>query len=144
MEEAKRQHLEFIQNIISRMNSNCAQAKTVNVTIVSALLAIYASTNNIIFIFLGIAPTLLLGFIDSYYLLQERKFRGIYEDVAGLKNRVRVKLYEMPIEKYTGKLHKKFSYWNVFLSKTISGFYLPIIVFLIVLSCILKNNCLNI
>ena len=66
--EEKRQQLEFIQNIITRMNTNSFPIKGIAITIVSALLAIYASTQNVFFIFLGIFPTLLFWFLDSYYL----------------------------------------------------------------------------
>jgi hypothetical protein len=100
MEEEKRQHLEFIQNVITRMNTNSFQIKGMAVTIVSALIAIYASTGNTAFIFLGIAPTVLFWFLDSYYLQQERKFRGVYNNVARLKNDVEIKPYEMPIQKF--------------------------------------------
>jgi Mg2+ and Co2+ transporter CorA len=79
MDEARRQHLEFIQNVITRMNTNSFQIKGMTITIVSALLAIYASTTNVVFVFLSIAPTLLFWFLDSYYLQQERKFRGVYK-----------------------------------------------------------------
>jgi hypothetical protein len=143
MEEEKRQHLEFIQDVITRMNTNCSQAKAIAITVVSALLAIYASTQNIMFILLGIAPTILFWFLDAYYLQLERKFRGIYEDVAGLEKRVEVRLYEMPIEKYTRTLHKKFSYWNVFSSKTVLGLYLTLVLFLVIIACVLKFNCLR-
>lgn len=37
-------HLEFIQNSITRMNQNSFQIKTFTITIVAALLAVYAST----------------------------------------------------------------------------------------------------
>ena len=72
MNEEKRQHLEFIQNIIARMNANSFQIKGMTITIVSALMAIYAASENISFIFIGIFPTLLFWFLDSYYLQQER------------------------------------------------------------------------
>jgi len=141
--EEKRQHLEFIQNIITRLNSNCAQVKGITITVVSALMAIYASTSNVMFIFLGIIPTLLFWFLDSYYLQQERKFRGVYEDVAGIEHRVDVRLYEMPIKKYTRKVDKKFSYCNVFFSKTIFWLYFSIITFLSTIGIILNYSCLT-
>jgi hypothetical protein len=144
MEEEKRQHLEFIQNVITRMNTNSFQIKGLAITIVTALMAIYASTPKVIFIFLGIPPTVLFWFLDSYYLQQERKFRGIYNDVTGLKEIIKVKPYEMPIQKYTKKIDKQFSYWHVFRSKTIVWLYLSVIVFLIVIGILLKyKDCLT-
>ena len=55
----KRQHLEFIRNIIARMNTNSFRLKGMAITIVSALTAICASAQNVIFVFLGIPPALL-------------------------------------------------------------------------------------
>ena len=77
MFEAKKQHLEFIQSVITRMNTNSFQIKGMAVAIVSALLAVYAATNNAAFIFLSIVPTILFWLLDSYCLQQERKFRGV-------------------------------------------------------------------
>jgi len=143
MEENKRQHLEFIQNVITRMNTNSFQIKGLAITIVTALLAIYASTPKVIFVFLGVPPTLLFWFLDTYYLQQERKFRGVYNDVTGLKNIIEVKPYEMPIQKYTAKIDRQFSYWNVFFSKTIKWLYLSVIFFLLVIGILLKfKDCI--
>ena len=106
------------------MNANSFQIKGLGITLVTALMAVYASTKNVTFIFLGILPLLLFWFLDSYYLQQERKFRGIYNDVTGLKEKISIRPYEMPIHKYTKELDKQFSYWNVFFSPTIKWLYL--------------------
>ena len=145
MTEEKRQHLEFIQNVITRMNTNSFQIKGMAVTIVSALIAIYATTTNIAFVFLGIVPTLLFWFLDSYYLQQERKFIGVYNNVAGLKNDVEIKLYEMPIHEFKSG---KYCFCKTFFSKTIAWLY-GSIVFLLLLGglmlkfkdCIIIINC---
>lgn len=143
MEEDKRQHLEFIQNIITRMNTNSFQLKGLSITLVSALMAIYASNHKLIFLLIGIPPTILFWFLDSYYLQQERKFRGVYNDVTGLKNKIEVKLYEIPIQKYTKEIDKQYSYCNVLLSKTIVSLYLSIVIFLIIVSLLIKfKDCI--
>lgn len=138
MEDEKRQHLEFIQNIITRMNTNSFQLKGLAITIVSALMAIYASNPKVIFIFIGIPPTILFWFLDSYYLQQERKFRGVYDDVTGLKHNIEVKLYEMPINKYTKQIDKQYSYLNVFFSSTIAWLYLSIVILLCCIILLIK------
>ena len=143
MDEDRRQHLEFIQNVITRMNANSFQLKGLTIAIVTALFGIYATTANVIFVFLGIFPTLLFWFLDSYYLLQERKFRGIYNDVTGLKNVIVVKPYEMPIQKYTRKIHKQYSYWNVLISPTIFWLYFSVIALLIISGFLLCFDCFN-
>jgi len=143
MGEKKRQHLEFIQNIITRMNTNSFQLKGLTITIVSALMAVYASNPKVLFVFLGIPPTILFWFLDTYYLQQERKFRGVYNDVAKLKNNVAVKRYEMPIHKYDKSIDKQYSYWNVLFSKTIVWLYVSIIIFLLIIGFIIKfKDCL--
>ena len=80
----KIKHLEFIQNVITRMNTNSFQIKGWSIVIASALLAIYASTKDNYFFLVAVFPTLIFWFLDAYYLNQERKFRGLYNDVAGV------------------------------------------------------------
>ncbi len=134
-------HLEFIQNIITRMNTNSFQIKSLAITIVAAFLGIYASTQLLSFILIGLFPTLILWFLDSYYLQQERKFRGLYNDVAGIASKNVIKPFGMPINLYNGG---SFSYCNVLFSKTILGFYLPIILLLIISFTIIffSKNCI--
>lgn len=134
MTQEKMQHLEFIQNSITRMNTNSFQIKGIAITIVTALLAIYVSNKNICFIFLPIIPTILFWFLDSYYLQQERKLRGIYNDVAGLNSLNSVRDYEMPLSSYTGN---GFSFTESFWSKTIAWIYLTIILILLCVGLLL-------
>ena len=134
---SKEKHLEFIQGIITRMNTNSFQIKGLTITIASALIAIYASTKKIEFIFIGIIPAIFFWFLDAYYLQQERKFRGVYNDVAGITTINIVKEFEMPIHKYK---KGKYCYFNVFKSKTIIWFYLSIIIILLISGFILCKN----
>jgi hypothetical protein len=138
--EGKRQHLEFIQNVITRMNSNSFQIKELTVLIVTAALAIYAAERISLMLLIPVLPTIVLWLLDSYYLQQERKFRGIYDDVAGLKNINTVKLYEMPIQKYTPDKKKSFGFRDVVFSSTICPFYILLIItpciFFIVVECL--------
>jgi len=143
MTDDQRKHLEFIQNIITRMNTNSFQIKEWTVILVSALLALYASTKNPFFILAGVFPAIIFWFLDTYYLTQERKFRGLYNDVAGVTDNSKdIKLYEMRPDLYIGG---KYSYCNVFFSVTILILYLSIIIILIGLfvffqSCLLKGG----
>jgi len=136
MMENKLKHLEFIQNVITRMNTNSFQIKGLGITIVAALLAVYASNQKINFIFIAILPTIIFWFLDAYYLQQERKFRGLYNDVAGVsKNPKEIKLFEMRPDLYT---KGKYCYFNNLFSKTIWIIYLPIIILLITIYFYLK------
>jgi hypothetical protein len=122
-------HLEFIQDAITRMNSNSFQMKSWMLVLVTALLGSFANTGNQSFILLALLPTVIFWGLDTYYLQQERKFRGIYNDVTGLsKEPKEIKPFAMPINLYEGG---KYSFMDVFLSITILPLYLLIIVILL-------------
>lgn len=96
MNEDQRLHLQFIQNVITRMNVNSFQVKTWTVSIIVALVALAVNSKNYMYILISVVPTILFWTLDSYYLQQERKFRGLYKDVV-LGN---VPLYLMQINRY--------------------------------------------
>lgn len=130
MGEDKIKHLEFIQANIARMGQNSFQMKGWAVTIIAALLALFAASTeascqgNVYYILTAILPTIVFWYLDSYYLKQERKFRGIYNDVAMLSkesDRIEVRPFEMPLNKYE---RGKYSLWGVALSKTVWPLYL--------------------
>jgi hypothetical protein len=141
MKNSKLKHLEFIQSIITRMNTNSFQIKGMSVTITAALLALYAGSNKPLFLAVPLIPTILFWFLDAYYLQQERKFRGVYNDVAKLNNvgkGIVIRAFEMPLQKY---IDGKYSYLNVFWSKTICPFYFLPILFLLFTTIILLKPC---
>ena len=132
MENNKIKHLEFIQSTITRMNQNSFQIKGWMITLVSALLALYASSEKVVYSLIAIVPTIVFWFLDAYYLQQERRFRGVYNDVAGLSpddSRINVREFEMPIQKYQCG---KYCYFNVLFSRTIFPLYGIVIVGLVV------------
>jgi len=121
-------HLEFIQSVVTRMNANSFQLKGWAIAVYSALLVLFASSDgNELYLYMTVVPILLFWFLDTYYLQQERKFRGIYNDVANLSSestKINVRLFEMPIHKYNGG---KYSYWNVMWSRTVWPLYVTMI-----------------
>jgi len=138
METDKLKHLEFIQNVVTRMNTNSFQIKGWSITIVSATLALYASTKNECFILVGVFPSLIFWFLDTYYLTQERKFRGLYNDVAGVSEKpFDLKPFAMRPDLYVGG---KYRYCKVFWSTTIWKLYLPVIIMLAGIFIYLKVN----
>ena len=64
-------HLEFIQNIITRINTNSFQLKGMSVTITAALLALTATNFNILFASVVYFSLLIFWGLDAYYLSQE-------------------------------------------------------------------------
>ena len=131
MDNNKIKHLEFIQSTITRMNQNSFQIKGWMITLVSALLALYASCEKVAYILIAIVPAIVFWLLDAYYLQQERRFRGVYNDVAGLSpddSRINVREFEMPIQKYQCG---KYCYFNVLFSRTIFPLYGIVIVGLV-------------
>lgn len=117
-------HLEFIQSNISRMNQCSFQMKGWAVTVLSAFLAIFASsatgdkTGNTMYLFLAIVPTALFWILDSIYLSKEHKMIALYNDVAKVskeEDRLDIKPYEIPLLKYRGW---KYSVFKAMLSPT--------------------------
>lgn len=125
MTDKQIKHLEFLQNAITRTNSNSFQMKGIAITIVSAMLAIYASNSKPLVFLMAVPSTIIFWCIDSYYLQVERKLRAIYDDVIGIKSHVAVGLFEFPLKKYKGK-DSRFNYLNCMFSSTIWTLYLPI------------------
>ncbi|WP_318492528.1 hypothetical protein [Photobacterium leiognathi] len=125
MNNAEQKHLEFVQNVVTRMNSNSFQIKNWSITVFTALFALYGSNANSFFLFIATLPTLLFWMLDAYYLQQERKFRGIYEDVAKLSDNPKsTKLFQMNPSLY---VKGKYSYTSSLLSITELKLYLPLI-----------------
>lgn len=126
MPEDKRLHLTFIQGVITRMNTNSFQIKGLAIVVTTVLLGAYASSINVWYIYASIVPTIIFWVLDSYYLLLERKFRELYKDVSGINNSVTV----LNIERYSMNINGykagKCSYWNVFLSFSITIIYIPL------------------
>lgn len=115
MTEDDRLYLQFLQNNIARMNTNSVQSKGWCIAIVAALLAIFAQTNNELFIWICLIPVILFCILDALYLQQEHKFVEMYKDyVKGNENKPAV--YEMPMKSYAKGIKgflKALSSWSV-------------------------------
>ena len=83
--ENKIKHLEFIQNIITRMNTNSFQIKGMSITITSALLALYANESNILYASIVYFSLIIFWSLDAYYLSQEKGYRELYNRTRKLK-----------------------------------------------------------
>lgn len=79
--ENKLKHLEFIQNIITRMANNSFLLKGWNITILAALIGLNKDGLDGKIIFIGFILILVFWILDAYYLSQERIFRARYDEV---------------------------------------------------------------
>lgn len=82
MNEKKIKHLEFLQNVITRMNSNSFLIKGWTVTIVSALFALASKDANINYVLVSYIAIPIFWILDGFYISQERQYRDLYKEVA--------------------------------------------------------------
>lgn len=86
--EKKLKHLEFIQNVITRMNANSFVIKGWTITLVSALFALSAGGANNRYVMISYIVIPVFWMLDGFYISQERKFRKLYSHVAGLEEQL--------------------------------------------------------
>lgn len=124
--EIKIKHLEFLQNVITRMNSNSFYIKGWTITMVSAILAI-SKGDSITYsvVFLGIP---IFWSLDAFYLSREKKFRELYELV--IEDNKKIKPFSMNIKKVK---NEKINWFRCLFSMTIAPIYLIIIIAVILL-----------
>lgn len=80
--EDRRQHLSFIQSVVSRMASASASAKTWLLPIVTAAYGYAFVQHDWVVGALGMAAVAVFALLDANYLKQERSFRKLYDLVA--------------------------------------------------------------
>lgn len=121
MSEKKIKHLEFIQNIITRMNQNSFLIKGWAVTLISALLALYANNGKKLFVLISVFPVAVFMLLDSYYLWQERKFRCLYNKIILSSQEEQIPLFSMNTN--FPDCGYKCCYISALFSVTEAGFY---------------------
>ncbi len=80
-EEPRLKHLEFIQNVITRMATNSFYLKGWSVTLVAATFALTITTPNVVLTLIALLPALAFWSLDAFYLREERLFRRLYDAV---------------------------------------------------------------
>ncbi len=80
--ENKHKHLEFIQNVITRMNSNSFLIKGWTITLVSALFALAAKDANVNYVLISYIVIPVFWVLDGFYISRERQYRDLYSVVT--------------------------------------------------------------
>lgn len=80
--EKKLKHLEFIQNIITRMNSNSFMIKGWAVTLIAAILIFADKSNSKNYLIVPLIATVLFFLMDAYYLCMEMQYRALYNKIV--------------------------------------------------------------
>jgi len=121
--ENRLKHLEMIQGIITRMASNSFALKGWAVTLVAGIFALAGKNTDRVYFLVAYLPIIVFWGLDSYYLLQERLYRALYDKVR-----------ELPTEKIDFSMKaspeefnsSKNTFCSCFLSKTELWFYFPL------------------
>lgn len=126
-EEFKRQHLEFVQNVITRMASNSFQIKGFTMVMATLLAGLWGESKNILFLWLVIPATIMCALVDAYYLQLERKYRELYKrSVEQLeKKQSLAEIYDMDVRSISH------SYWSCLFSKSMELPYLTILLLIV-------------
>lgn len=133
--ENKRKHLEFIQNIITRMAGNLFFLRGWTITLIAALLALFAKGNNSNYIiYFLIVLTFVFWILDGYFLSQERLFKSLYNHVR--KQKEEEIDFSMDTSEY--KQYKKNTLIYSMFSPTLLVFYLPLIIAAIIIVYLIK------
>lgn len=121
--ENKHKHLEFLQNNIGRMANNSSLLKGWAVTLVAGLFALASIEANKLFFIIAYLPIIIFWGLDSYYLLQERLFRSLYNKVRTLDEENIDYNMDTSFEKFKSD---KNTWRSCVLSITELWFYLPL------------------
>ena len=121
--ENKIKHLEIIQGVINRMAGNSFALKGWAVTLVAGIFALASKDADKLYFLVAYIPIIVFWGLDSYYLLQERLYRSLYEKVRFLpEDKIDFSMKASAKEFKS----KKNTFWDCFISTTELWFYFPL------------------
>lgn len=133
MNENKLKHLEFIQNVITRMSTNSFFIKGWMVTLVSALFALAAKDSDHRYVLVTYVAIPVFWFLDGFYMSQERQYRTLYDVV-------RKKLdtdFDMNASIYRAGRN---TWLATVISRTLIALYVPMIVTALLVMFLLRSH----
>ena len=119
----KIKHLEMVQGVINRMASNSFMLKGWAVTLVAGIFALASKGTDKLYFLIAYIPIVVFWGLDSYYLLQERLYRDLYNKVRLLNEKDVDFSMKATKEEFCSEKNCIFS---CLLSKTEILFYLPL------------------
>ena len=127
-------HLEIIQAVINRLESNGFLVKGWSMTLIVAAMVLIARLNmdNPCFILVFILPSIVFWILDAYFLRHGRLFRHIYDEIRLRANTD----FEMKPLKY--KNEPDCRWISVISSATLIMFYITEIVLIVSVFFIIK------
>lgn len=121
--DSKIKHLELVQGVINRMAGNSFMLKGWSVTLVAGIFVLAGKDTEKLYFLVAYIPVIVFWGLDSYYLLQERLYRSLYDKVRITDE----KKIDFSLKATTKEFNSE---KNNFLSCLISGtelwFYIPL------------------
>jgi hypothetical protein len=114
-------HLEFIQNVVTRLAQNSYLLKGWTITLVAATFALSLSVTSAWLVTIAFLPTVAFAVLDAYYLRQERLFRAHYNYVR--RNPNSVEAFSMDISPYEADVEGTA---KILVSISVGVFYIPV------------------
>lgn len=139
----QRKHIDIIESTITRMSENSKQMKEWCIVLISGLVSVYFTLKISWLIVIALIATILFGCLDTFYLMLERRYRQLYNDVIGIGNKYKVShkyhliIREIPLYGMsTNKYEQYTTYCSALASKSIRPFYGVFSLALIILSIV--------
>ena len=137
-------HLDYLQAIITRHNTNSFLLKGWTITLLSALLALSGAIKEPYISIIALLPIIIFWCLDAFYLSNERCFIDLFNSATTGQFQIpkttnykqgfnptdensekgTILNFDMNFKKF--KIWKENSWWSVFKSKTIFWFYFPL------------------
>lgn len=123
--DKKLKHLEFVQSVISRMAGNSFMLKGWAVTLVAGIFVLSGKDTDKLYFLVAYIPIIVFWGLDTYYLLQERLYRSLYDKIRIIdEDRIDFSL-SATMEEFRSD---KNCYASCLFSRTEIWFYLPLAV----------------
>jgi len=127
--------MDFIQSVISRMNSNSFVLKGWGVSLISVLLALTYKETALISTEICYFATIIFWGLDAYYLSRERMYRALYDKVRIItEDKID---FSMSV---TDHKNSSTGWWGCIVSKTILPLYLGIIIIIYFLKFVIRTS----
>lgn len=140
--EKKIKHLEMVEAIIERMAKNSLQLKEWTMALVVLVATITAQSGNENFVLLGFVPIIGFWFLDSFYLLQERRYKALYKNVTKKEEEDKIDFNldtNVDVNGEGRNRNEKLCIFNCLFSTSEILFYPIIAISLTILFIVLKN-----
>lgn len=121
--ENRIKNLEMIQSVINRMASNSFALKGWAVTLVAGIFVLAEKDADKMYFLVAYLPIIFFWGLDSYYLLQERLYRALYDKIRQLDD----EKIDFSMKASLKEFHSsKNNFLNCFFSITELWFYFPL------------------